>query len=178
MLLRTGDGNDGFAAPVVAATGWGPVRLVAAVGDLTGDGYPDLVGQPAGEAMRIYPGDGVAGFAPSYVAHRAIDATAQAGLGTADQDGSPDSLLQTAGGDLLLYPGNGPGGLTNPKKVASGAKKYDWVLGAGDLDGDGRPDVLVRTRADGRLWMLPGTTTGFGPRRFVADGFSGYDLAG
>jgi hypothetical protein len=178
MLLRTGDGNDGFAAPVVAATGWGPVRLVAAVGDLTGDGYPDLVGQPAGEAMRIYPGDGVAGFAPSYVAHRAIDATAQAGLGTADQDGSPDSLLQTAGGDLLLYPGNGPGGLTNPKKVASGAKKYDWVLGAGDLDGDGRPDVLVRTRADGRLWMLPGTSTGFGPRRFVADGFSGYDLAG
>ncbi len=178
MLFRAGDGNDGFAAPVVAGTGWATVRLVAAVGDITGDGYPDLLGQPSGGAMRIYPSNGAGGFRASYVAHRAITSVGQAGLGLWDGDGSPDSLLRRSDGVLLLYPGNGPGGLTNARQVASGAKKYDWMIGTGDLDGDGRADVLVRARSTGRLWMLPGTKTGFGARRFVADGFSGYDLAG
>ncbi len=44
------------------------------------------------------------------------------------------------------------------------------------MDGDGRGDVLARSRTTGRLFLLPGTTTGFGPRRFVADGFQKYDL--
>ena len=42
--------------------------LLAAVGDMTGDGWPDLMGQPSGGAMRIYPGHGATGLAPSYVA--------------------------------------------------------------------------------------------------------------
>ena len=42
--------------PVKIATGFGEVRLLAAVGDMTGDGWPDLMGQPAGGSMRIYPG--------------------------------------------------------------------------------------------------------------------------
>jgi hypothetical protein len=71
LYLRPGDGKGRFGAPVLAATGWGRVGLVAAVGDITGDGHPDLMGQPAGTAMRIYPGDGAAGFLPSYVAHSA-----------------------------------------------------------------------------------------------------------
>jgi hypothetical protein len=128
--------------------------------------------------MRVYPSNGGSGFLPSYVAHRAISSTTQLGLGLWDSDGSPDSLLRRSDGALLLYPGNGPGGLVDGRQVGTAAKAYDWMLGIGDLDGDGRSDVLVRTRSDGRLWMLPGTSNGFGPRRFVADGFGRYDLAG
>jgi hypothetical protein len=179
MLLRAGDGNGGLAAPVVAGTGWTSVKLAAAVGDITGDGYPDLMGQPSGGAMRVYPGNGSTGFKTSFVAHRALSSTDQVGVGLWDADGSPDSLLKRSDGTLVVYAGNGPGGLTDTvKKVGTQAGKYDWMVGAGDVDGDGRADVLARQRTNGRLWLLPGTTTGLGQRRFVADGFAKYDLAG
>ncbi len=176
MLLRTGNGTGGFNAPVTAAKGWGKVGLLAAVGDITGDGHPDLMGQPAGMAMRIYPGDGASGFQTSYVAHSAISSNRHTGLGLWDGDGSPDSLLRRSDGTLQVYPGNGPGGLLSPRKVGAGANSYDWLQSVGDATGDARPDVLAREAKTGKLWLLPGAARGFGTRRFVADGFGVYDL--
>ncbi len=177
MDLRLGNGSGGFAAPVMAASGWGKVKLLASVGDITGDGYPDLMGQPSGSAMRIYPGNGTTGFLTSYVAHAPINANQQTGLGLWDTDGSPDTLLRRADGVLLLYRGNGPGGLLNPVKVGAGTKGYDWLQSVGDATGDGRPDVVARESATGKLWLLPGTTKGFGLRRLVAEGYGAFDLS-
>ncbi len=81
---------------------------------MTGDGYPDLMGQPAGGAIRIYPGNGLNGLKPSYVAYGAIDAGRQVAIGRWDGDGAPDSLFRK-GSQLTLFPGNGPGGLTGPQ---------------------------------------------------------------
>ncbi len=178
MMFRAGLGQHRFADPVLASTGWSGVSLLAAVGDVTGDGRPDLMGQPAKGAMRIYPGNGVSGFRGSFVAHSAIGAVSQVGAGLWDADGAPDSMFKTSDGSLVLYGGNGPGGLTSGRKIASGMKRYDWVLGTGDLDGNGHSDLLVRAKATGYLWMLPGRTSGVGPRVFVGEGFGGYDLAG
>ena len=176
MQLRLGDGNGGFAPPATAGTQWGSVKLVAAAGDITGDGYPDLVGQPAGGAMRIYPGDGAGGFLSSFVAHSAIDATGQTGLGLWNSDGSPDTLVRRSDGGIVVYPGNGPGGLMNPLKVGSGAGRYDWLEAVGDANGDGRSDLVAREKSTGTLWLLPGTRSGFGSRRFLAGGAAGFDL--
>jgi N-acetylmuramoyl-L-alanine amidase/FG-GAP-like repeat len=177
MQFRPGDGRGKFGAPVLAAKGWGGVRLLAAVGDVTGDGYPDLMGQPSGGPMRIYPGNGGAGFRASYVAHSAIGGDRHAGLGLWTGDGAPDSLFRRSDGTLHMYTGNGPGGLMNATKVGGGANAYDWLQSFGDLDGDGRPDLLARERATGKLWLLPRTGTGFGVRRLVGDGFGRYDLS-
>jgi hypothetical protein len=51
------------------------------------------------------------------------------------------------------------------------------VLGPGDLDSDGHNDLVGRDSV-GQLWLLPGTTTGYGTRRFIASGFGGYTAAG
>jgi hypothetical protein len=179
LYFRAGNGRRRFADPVLAHRGFGNVRLVSAVGDITGDGAPDLMGQPAGGAMRIYPGNGGTGFRRSYVAHAAISSDRQVGVGLWNSDGSPDTVVRRSDGTLAWYAGNGPGGLTGSgRKAASHADRYDWLQGSGDADGDGNPDIIARD-GGGTLWLLPGDGSGgFGPRRFIAEGLSRYDLGG
>ncbi len=178
LRLRLGDGQGRFGKPIRIGTGFATVRLLAAVGDMTGDGWPDLMGMPKGGALRIYPGAGVQGLRPSYVAYGTLTARRQIGVGRWDRDGAPDSLMRS-GGTLRLYPGNGPGGLVN-KVTTFGVnlKRYDWVVGVSDVTLGGHPDLVVREKATGYLWLLPGTPTGFAPRRFLAEGFGGYDKVG
>jgi hypothetical protein len=178
MYLLRGKGDGTFSAPVRAGSGFGSVRLLSAVGDLTGDGYPDLMGQPSGSSMRIYPSNGSTGFATSYVAHAALTATQQVGVGLWNADGSPDSVVRRSDGVLVLYPGNGPGGLTGGTAIGSLTGGYDWTLSVGDVNGDRRQDLLVRAASTGTLWLLPGTATGFGTRALFSNGMARFDLAG
>ena len=178
MYLLRGKGDGTFAAPVQAGSGFGSVRLLSAVGDITGDGYPDLLGQPSGGSMRIYPSNGSTGFRASYVAHAALTAKQQVGVGLWNADGSPDSVVRRSDGKLVLYPGNGPGGLTGGTTIGSLARGYDWMLSVGDVNGDRRQDLLVRAASTGTLWLLPGTATGFGTRTLFSNGMSRFDLAG
>lgn len=177
LYLRRGDGDGGFSGPTKIAAGFADVKLLAAVGDMTGDGYPDLMGQPKGGSMRIYPGNGMSGLKASYVAHSAISAGTQVGVGRWNGDGAPDSLFRQ-GSAITLYPGNGPGGLTNAKKLSLDLAPYDWVIGISDIQLTGHPDLVVRAKKSGYLWLIPGTDSGFGDRRFLGQGMGAYDLAG
>jgi hypothetical protein len=177
LYLRRGDGAGHLGKPVRIGSGFGSVRLLAAVGDMTGDGFPDLMGQPRGGAVRLYPGAGTDGLRASYVAHSAIDAGSQVAVGRWNGDGAPDSLFRK-GARLTLYPGNGPGGLTGSQGLRLDLQPYDWVIGISDETLTGHADVLVRQRSTGELWLVPGTAKGFGQRRFLADGMGVYDLAG
>jgi hypothetical protein len=177
LFLRLGNGDGSFGAPTQLSSGFDKVGLLAAVGDVTGDGYPDLMGQPIGAAMRIYPGRGLKGLGTSYVAHGSVSAYRQIGVGLWNADGAPDSLFRV-GDKLALYPGNGPGGLMDPTTINADMSAYDWVIGESSIIGSSQPDLIVREKATGYLWVLPGTTTGFGTRQFLGEGFKGYDLAG
>jgi hypothetical protein len=179
LELRRGLAGGKLAAPVSIASGFTGVRLLSAVGDTTGDGWPDLMGQPKDSALRIYPGNGVKGLRASYVAHGKVTATTQLGAGRWDSDGAPDNLFRLDN-KLTVLRGNGPGGLTgSPRTIPSvDLARYDWVLSPGDVNRDGRADLVVREKATGYLWLLGGTTGGYRPRRFLAEGFGGYDLAG
>ena len=179
LELRRGLAGGKLAAPVSIATGFSGVSLLTAVGDTTGDGWPDLMGQPKGSALRIYPGNGVNGLRASYVAHSAVSATAQLGAGRWDSDGAPDNLFRVDN-RLKVLRGNGPGGLTGSSTTVPSLDltRYDWVLSPGDVNRDGRADLVVREKATGYLWLLAGATGGYKARRFLAEGYGGYDLAG
>ncbi|UMG93191.1 N-acetylmuramoyl-L-alanine amidase [Nocardioides sp. TF02-7] len=90
LWLHRGLGGGKFAPESLLAKGFGKVRLLAAVGDYTGDGFPDLVGQPIGGRMQVYPGRGregaaggaaglLAGPGPSSARHRPVGRRRRAG---------------------------------------------------------------------------------------------------
>jgi hypothetical protein len=175
LYLKRGLGDARFAPFERLATGFRGVRLLAAVGDVTGDGWPDLMGQPKGGDMRIYPGKGIDGLRTSYVAHAPIDAWRHIPIGRWNGDGAPDSLFRK-GSTLMLYPGNGPGGLMEGRRLNLDLQQYDWTVGVSDVGLTGHADLVVRKRGTGELWLLPGSTKGFGNPVLIGRGMRAYDV--
>jgi hypothetical protein len=176
LYLKRGRGNGEFAAWQRLARGFSGVRLLAAVGDMTGDGWPDLMGQPRGGAMRIYPGKGTDGFRPSYVARSAINANRQIPIGRWNRDGAPDTLYRK-GGTLSLFKGNGPGGLMSGRQMRIDLSRYDWTVGVSDVGLTGHADVIVRKRGTGQLYLLQGSTSGFAKPVLIGRGNGVFDKA-
>lgn len=177
LLLYRGLGEGKLATGVVLSgptTNW---RLIAPVGDVTGDGWPDLMAQPAsGSAMRIYPGNGLAGFKTSYAAYSTLADGEHLAVGRWNTDGAPDSIIRR-GNTLTLYTGNGPGGWVAAKTLKGTATNYDWYLPVASVDPEGHTDVIARDRRNNNVYFIPVTTGGFGTPVIVARA-SGYDLAG
>jgi hypothetical protein len=177
VYLYRGNGSGQFSAPVkMRSTSFARARLLAAVGDITGDGAPDLLGQPRGRGMWVFPGNGGTGFRPSRVARGPVSARAQLGIGMWNADSWPDTVLRRARGVLVLLTGRARG-LNRGTRIDVVSRGYDWLLAVGDLDGDRRPDLVARTRTTGKLWVLPGARTGFGQRRTFGTGMGRFDLA-
>jgi hypothetical protein len=179
LVLWRGDGRGHLDRAGVLATGFDKVGKLAAVGDLTGDGYPDLVGQPRGGVLRVYPGKGTAGLKKSYPVYGALAKGRPIGVGRWDGDGAPDSLLRR-GGKVSLLRGNGPGWMQSASRLDVDLTPYDWVIGVSDLQAKptGHPDLIVRSKTNGNLYVLPGTKSGARTRVYLGGGFGGYDLAG
>ena len=179
LRVRRGDGTGHFVGdPIPLGGGFDTVSMLAAVGDMTGDGYPDLMGQPTGTGMRIYPGNGTLGLQPSYAAFGRITGTQLVGVGRWDADGAPDVMIRN-GTNLTAWSGNGPGGLTGTIPGTLDVSDYDWVVGIGDVGQTGtQPDLVVKQLGRGKLWLLDGSPAGFAPRVVLARGLKDYDLVG
>ena len=134
LLLRAGNGADGFAEPVLAGQGFGSVADLRAVGDVTGDGVPDLAGTPAGGSPQVYPGNGAGGFGVAYASKGPKDLARLVTsskydwvlpIGNLDGNGRRDVLARARKtGTLWLLPGI-KGGFDKRHFVAAEFGGYD-----------------------------------------------------
>jgi len=119
-----------------------PTRDIA-VGDLSGDGLPDIVTANRGATNRVYVNDGSGRFTQSHPLPVERDRSVAVELGDFNRDGHLDIVVANLGDQPnYFYLNDGTGRFARP--TAFGPPDDESVeLAVGDLNGDGNADVVV-----------------------------------
>ncbi|MFJ9433304.1 FG-GAP repeat domain-containing protein [Streptomyces sp. NPDC101490] len=144
----TGDRSRPFSGPVRIGGGWQVYDRIAAGGDVTGDGRPDLLATDKSGILWLNPGTGraAAPFAPrkrigaGWGVYNEITATGNLAGGPAG-----DLLARDKAGALWLYLGKGDGTFAAGTRVGAGWGGFTDLVGVGDANGDGRADLIAST---------------------------------
>lgn len=174
MFVRRGNGDGTFAAPNSYAGGSSFESV--AVGDITGDGWPDVIagGVNAGGA-HLYVNDGTGHF-PT----RSQFAAAARGvaLGDLNADGRLDVAIATTDSGLQTYINNGAGSFSaHPRQGTTGSVVEEVAIG--DVTGDGHLDVVgaVRGAAEGVALAAGDGTGAIGPVSALLPGQEVFSVA-
>ncbi len=155
-------GAVSFAAKADFATGFGPYSV--SIGDLDGDGKPDLAVASCNSStvsvLRNTSTSGSLNFAA-----KADFATGSGpvsvSIGDLDGDGRPDLAVANNSDDNVSVLRNTStlGTVSFAVKVDFATGTYPYSVSIGDLDGDGRPDLAVANNTDDNVSVLRNTST-------------------
>ncbi len=133
-------GNGIFAPKVDYTTGVNPHAI--AIGDLNGDGKPDLaVTNMGSNTISVFLNKGNGTFAPKvdYITDRAPDSVA---IGDLNGNGKPDiAVTNIFSNTVSIYLNKGNGTFASKVDYPTGIGPDSVAIG--DLNGDGNPDLAV-----------------------------------
>jgi hypothetical protein len=136
VLLGNGDGT--FQSPVGYVTGAEATSV--AIGDLNGDGYPDLVVTVQNQTVAVLLGNGDGTFEPPASYNSGQSEGRSVAIADFNRDGHPD--LAVAGTGLTVLLGNGDGTFQAPVSYNPSGEGLNGVATA-DVNGDGFLDLVV-----------------------------------
>jgi hypothetical protein len=156
-----GNGNGTFQTHIITAPGSFVQSL--AIGDLTGDGKPDLVVPGA-----VLPGNGNGTFQPG-VGFATGTGPAAVAIGDLNGDGKLDVVTSNVGSnDVSVVLGNGNGTFQPMAAFAVGA--FPDFVAIGDLNGDGKPDIVTANLNSNNVSVLLGNGNGtFQPSDYLCN---------
>jgi len=177
QVVRTG-GQVRYLAGVRIGSGFGGKDLLVTPGDVTGDGYPDVIARDKSTGVTsVYPGSSTGKLGESVRdTERFADLDQLVAVGDFNGDKRNDLVGRNSDSKKLwLFPGLGGGAFGDSVLLAGDWSSNTITVGGGDFDRDGHPDLLARSY-DGRLYLVPGRGTSLGPARLIGTGFNAYDV--
>ena len=178
VLLGNGDGTFGPRRDFV--TGRGPNSV--AIGDLNGDGKPDLaLANEGSSTVSVLLGYGDGTFGPRHDYGQTGSNPHGVVIHDLNVDGKPDLIMSSGGGiSVLLGHGNG----TFDESVNLDVRGGGFGVAVGDLNADGLPDVVTANHGgwpdyDGSVSILMGNPYGWysGRTDYPAGGRENYGVA-
>lgn len=172
ISILLNDGGGRYIESAILPTGTIELyRVAVAVGDVNGDGHPDIVssGFHATEVL-LYLGDGTGNFAAPTTLHAggALPWT----LALADVTGDGELDIVTANNEsanVSVLAGDGAGGFAAAQNFPVGS--FPTTVLVADAAGDGHPDVLTANRGSRDVSLLAGDGSGgFAPAVAMAVG--------
>lgn len=163
VTVLLGDGKGGFNQAVGSPFPSGKTPFAVAIGDLNGDGKPDLAianwaGQPEkgkGEGVTIMLGDGKGAFkAVAGSPFPTGDGPNRIAIGDVDGDGVPDVVVSNYTSNNITVLRGSKGTFTRTATIAIG--RHPEGIALGDLNGDGKSDIVVTNSDDNSISILFG----------------------
>ena len=154
--------SNGFGTHVRLAGDWQSMTAIVAVGDMTGDGHPDIVARDPNGVLWLYPGNGSNGFgARIQLATGWQDMTAITGVGDFNGDGYNDIVARDSSGNLWLYPGTGSRWSRRARRQIPGSwSSMTSIVGRGRLQRRRHTPTCSMRDSSGILWLYPGNRRG------------------